>query len=248
MTALQKQVDSSLKINPHNAWSQKFWDDLTPYKNRISEHPFFVNMASGQLTVKSFRYALLYFYPLVAHFPSFMALALAKATHFSESGVPETRDWLIQNIKVEERHLNWYRDWAGGFGIAVAELDSVKPSAAMNAVNHFLWNINTRASLCESLAATNLAIEWATGDWSSRVYKGIQAYTVHPEVSINKRTIAWLRAHAHYDDLHPYEAMELIKRLTDGSPALQQRAFNAAKEGLAYYEMALDACYKIHLE
>ena len=248
MTALQKQVDSSLKINPHNVWSQQFWDDLTPYKNRISEHPFFVNMASGQLTVKSFRYALLHFYPLVAHFPSYMALALAKATHFSESGVPETRDWLIQNIKVEERHLNWYRDWAGGFGIAVAELDSVKPSAAMNAVNHFLWNINTRASLCESLAATNLAIEWATGDWSSRVYKGIQAYTVHPEVSINKRTIAWLRAHAHYDDLHPYEAMELIKRLADGSPALQQRAFNAAKEGLAYYEMALDACYKIHLE
>jgi hypothetical protein len=33
-------------------------------------------------------------------------------------------------------------------------------------------------------------------------------YTNHPEVTIDKRSLAWLRAHAHYDDLHPYEAME----------------------------------------
>lgn len=44
-----------------------------------------------------------------------MAGALAKATAFAEPGVTETRDWLIQNIKVEERHLQWYRDWAKGF-------------------------------------------------------------------------------------------------------------------------------------
>lgn len=86
------------------------------------------------------------------------------------------------------------------------------------------------------------------GDWSSKVYEGIQAYTVHSEVSINKRTTAWLRAHAHYDDLHPYEAMELIKRLCEGQPAMQERAFWAAQEGLAYYEQALDACHQIHLE
>ena len=249
MTAISKKQDeSNLIISSHNVWSQKFWDDLTPFKDRISAHPFFVNMASGQLSVKSFRFALLNFYPLVAHFPSFMGLALGKATQFSEAGVTETRDWLIQNIKVEERHLNWYRDWAAGFGISVEELDSVKPPVAMNAVNHFLWNINTRGSLCESLAATNLAIEWATGDWSSKVYEGINAYTVHTEVAINKRTIAWLRAHAHYDDIHPYEAMELIKRLCEAKPEMQERAFNAAKEGLAYYEMALDACHKVHMD
>lgn len=245
MTALYKQNASNLEITPHNTWSQQFWDELTPFKDKISEHPFFVNMANGQLTVKSFRYALLYFYPLVAHFPSYMGLALSKATNFSEAGVTETRDWLIQNIKVEERHLNWYRDWAGGFGISLDELDMVQPPVAMNAVNHYLWNINIRGGLAESLAATNLAIEWATGDWSSKVYKGIHAYTNHPEVTINKRSIAWLRAHAHYDDVHPYEAMELIKRIGEGKPELQKRAFQAAKDGLAYYELALDACYKI---
>ena len=174
-----------------------------------------------------------------------MAGALAKATSFSLDGVTETRDWLIQNIKVEERHLNWYQDWALGFGLTLETLNEVRPPAAMNAVNHFLWTINYRGSLAESIAATNLAIEWATGDWTIQVYKGIQTYTQHPEVNINKRSLAWLRAHAHYDDLHPYEAMELIKRLCDKDPASQKKAFLAAKEGLAYYELALDECYKL---
>ncbi len=243
---MNAKYEDELQITPHTEWSQKFWDDLIPFKDRISQHPFFVNMASGQLTLTSFRYALLNFYPLVAHFPSYMSLALAKATNFADPGVNEARNWLIQNIKVEERHLNWYRDWAAGFGLTVEELDNVKPNAAMNGVNHFLWSNNTRGNLAQALAATNLAIEWATGDWSTHVYEGIQSYANHPDININKRTIAWLRAHAHYDDIHPYEAMELIKRLANDDVKMQQQAFEAVKEGLAYYELALDECQRVH--
>ncbi|WP_343597704.1 iron-containing redox enzyme family protein [Acinetobacter sp.] len=245
MNAKQKVYDLELQLTPHTEWSQKFWDDLTPAKDRVSHHPLFIEMANGKLSLECFRYTLLNFYPLVAHFPSYMSMSLAKATGFAEQGVTEARNWLIQNIKVEERHLEWYRDWAGGFGLSVETLDAVRPPAAMNAVNHFLWDINYRGSLAEGIAATNLAIEWATGDWSIQVYKGIGAYTHHPEVHLGKRTIAWLRAHAHYDDLHPHEAMELIKRICDGKPDLQQKAFYAAQEGLAYYELALDECYKL---
>ncbi len=244
MTAMN-QYGTKLEITAHSEWSQKFWDELFPAKERVSKHPLFLDMANGSLSLECFRSTLLNFYPLVAHFPSYMAGALAKATSFSLDGVTETRDWLIQNIKVEERHLNWYQDWAMGFGLTLEMLNEVTPPAAMNAVNHFLWTTNYRGSLAESIAATNLAIEWATGDWTIQVYKGIQTYTQHPEVNINKRSLAWLRAHAHYDDLHPYEAMELIKRLCDKDPVLQRKAFLAAKEGLAYYELALDECYKL---
>lgn len=244
MTAMN-QYEKKLEITAHSEWSQRFWDELLPAKERVSKHPLFLDMASGSLSLECFRSALLNFYPLVAHFPSYMAGTLAKATAFSLSGVTETRDWLIQNIKVEERHLTWYQDLAGGFGLTVDMLNNVRPPAAMNAVNHFLWDVNYRGSLAESIAATNLAIEWATGDWSIQVYKGVQSYTQNPEVTINKRSLAWLRAHAHYDDLHPYEAMELIKRLCDQDPVMQKKAFLAAQEGLAYYELALDECYKI---
>lgn len=234
-----------LKITPHSAWAQAFWDRLVPAKNKVSQHPFFVDLAAGTLSVECLKHALLNFYPLVAHFPSYMAMSLAKATDFKQAGVTNARNWLIQNIKVEERHLFWYRDWAEGFGLTVEQLDQVQPPAAMDAINHFLWSVNYRGSLAESIAAANLAIEWATGDWTIQVYKGISAYTEQPGVEINKRTLAWLRAHAHYDDLHPYEAMELIKQLCDHDPELQQKALHAAEAGFAYYALALDECYKL---
>ena len=243
----KKTYSHKLEITLHNPWSQAFWDQLLPIKNRISQHPFFLGFASGQLSLACVRYALLNFYPLVAHFPSYMAMNLAKATDFRLSGVTDTRTWLIQNIKVEERHLFWYQDWASGFGLTVQALDQVCPPPAMNAVNHFLWNTNYRCGLAEGIAATNLAIEWATSDWTVQVYKGIKNYINHQDVVINTKTMAWLRAHALYDDIHPYEAMELVKRLCDHDPDMQKKALHAAEQGLAYYELALDECYKIQL-
>ena len=245
--ATTRKYEEGLQLTSHHSWSQQFWDDLVPVKDRISQHPFFQEMAAGTLNIFAFRYALLNFYPLVAQFPAYMGLALAKAIHFQEPGVVEARNWLIQNIKVEERHLQWYQDWAVGFGVALDELKNVRPPVALNAINHFLWDINHRGHLAESLAATNLAIEWATGDWTLRVYKGIESYSKFNGIEMSKRSLAWLRAHAHYDDLHPYEAMELIKRLCQHKVEWQEKAFFAAKAGLEYYLLALDECYQQHL-
>lgn len=244
---MTKADTQQLQLTPHSGWAADFWQHLMPVKDLVADHPLFVHMADGSLHVECFRSALLNFYPLVARFPSYMALSLSKAIHFEQAGVVEARNWLIQNIKIEERHLAWYRDWAAGFGLTVDVLDNVCPPPAMNAVNHFLWSVNLREGLAEGIAATNLAIEWATGDWSKRVYKGISAYSERADVEVSRRTLAWLRAHAMYDDTHPDEAMELIKLLADHDPAMQQRAFHAAEQGLLYYKLALDHCYQTHL-
>ncbi len=53
--------------------------------------------------------------------------------------------------------------------------------------------------------------------------------------------MVWLNAHAKYDDKHPYEAMELIK-LCATTTEMRAKAFAAAKRGLEYYLIALDAC------
>lgn len=234
-----------LVLSEHEDWSADFWHSLVPLKDKIAKHPFFQDMATGHLDLACFRYALLNFYPLIANFPAYMGLTLTKATELDAPGVAESRDWLIHNIKIEANHLRWYSDWATSFGLKSAELESVTPPPAMNAINHFLWNINQRGSVAEGLAATNLAIEWATGDWSAHVYAGIEHYANRDGVTISQRTVAWLRAHAHYDDLHPYEAMELIKRLCDHDPEQQKKALAAATEGMHYYLMALDDCYRL---
>ncbi len=247
MTSHDGQTSYSrvLQLTPHTGWAADFWEALTPAKDAVAQHPFFQAMADGSLSREGFQFALLNFYPLVAHFPSYMSLNLAKAIHFHEPGVVDARNWLIRNIKTEERHLFWYRDWAEGFGVPASVLDAHTPPPAMNAVNHFLWNVNTYGSLAVGLAATNLAIEWATGDWTIKVFSGISNYADQVGVKVNTRTVAWLRAHAQYDDAHPHEAMELIKKLCDHDPVQQEKARDAAAQGLAYYELALDHCMKV---
>jgi pyrroloquinoline quinone (PQQ) biosynthesis protein C len=231
-----------IAITPHPAWAQRFWEELLPLKDAIAHHALFTGMAAGELPLASFRHALLNFYPLVGNFPHYMALSLARAHQVDAPGVLDARDWLINNIRIEQRHLYWYRDWAGGFGVGAAELDAVIPPAAMDAINHYLWHINQRATLAEGIAATNLAIEWATGDWTRSVVKGIRHYAERGEATLDRRTMAWLRAHAHYDDLHPFEAMELVKRLCGDDAAMQKKCLEAARRGMEYYLLALDHC------
>lgn len=245
MTAREKEEHyGQVERTPHPAWAQDFWDRLIPIKDQIASHPLFSEMAAGELSVARFRHALLNFYPLVGNFPHYMALTLAKSYQTSVPGVLETRDWLINNIKIEQRHLYWYRDWAMGFGITSEALDTVTPPTAMDAINHYLWHLNLRGSIAEGIAATNLAIEWATGDWTMSVVSGMKAYAERGEARIDRRSMAWLRAHAHYDDAHPYEAMELVKKLCGDDKVLQERSFAAAARGMEYYLLALDDCYE----
>lgn len=235
------RYEEKLVLTEHPPWAVDFWQGLEPFKERITGHELFRQMAAGTLDVARFRHALLHFYPLVANFPHYMALNLSRATDNGDSAVRATRNWLIGNIHVEQRHLYWYRDWARGFGISDEQLDTVVPPAAMDAVNHYLWGINRQGSLGEALAATNLAIEWATGEWSQQVVKGMKHYASTGQATIDKRSMAWLRAHAHYDDEHPHEAMELIKLLST-TEASRKSAFQAAKRGMEYYLLALDDC------
>ena len=232
-----------LKLTEHPDWAQRFWNALVPLKDRVVEHPLFVEMGQGSLSLERFRDALLHFYPLVENFPKYMGLALAKTRAGRLPGHEDTKNWLIGNIKIEQRHAYWYQDWAAGFGLDLHRLENTTPPPAMDAVNQFLWTTGHQGTLEESIAATNLAIEWATGEWSQRVVAGVKHYADQGRAEINRHTMAWLRAHASYDDAHPHEAMELIKRLAVDEPA-RQRAFTASRRGLEYYLLALDDCYK----
>ncbi|MZR61631.1 TenA family transcriptional regulator [Alcanivorax sp. DP30] len=233
----------ALEITEHSPWAQQFWDELVPIKDKVVHHPLFEEMGSGSLSLPRFRSALLNFYPLVENFPKYMGLNLAKTRPGRLPGHEEAKNWLIGNIKIEQRHAYWYQDWAMGFGLTLRELEFVDPPAAMDAVNHYLWSMGRESSLEEGIAATNLAIEWATGEWSQSVVKGMKAYEEQGVATINRHSMAWLRAHASYDDDHPHEAMELVKLICVDEGG-RERAFKAATKGLEYYLHALDYCYQ----
>jgi pyrroloquinoline quinone (PQQ) biosynthesis protein C len=236
---LPPRKKNQLQITENVGWAKEFWDNLVPLKDKVANHPIFQNMGSGELDLKKFQRGLIDFYHLVENFPKYMGLALSKIDTTSPKGHQEAKHWLIGNIKVEQNHTEWYEDWATGFGISVETLKNSKPNAYMDAVNNYLWNVGSRGTLTESLGSTNLAIEWATGEWSQKVKDGVKSYLDREIVVPNIKTMAWIKAHAVYDDIHPYEAMELIK-ICATTKEEQERAFNATSRALEYYIMALD--------
>ena len=234
---------NKIEITPHSGWPQNFWDGLISYKDQVVQHVYFQELEKGELSIKRAAKGLIDFYPLVDNFPKYMALNLAKTNSGTSPGHREARFWLMQNMKVEQKHADWWCDWAEAIRLTREQLYEAQPSPLMDAINHYLWHVNTYGSLVEGIAATNLAIEWATGEWTIRIISGVKSYADRGLADINKKTLAWLNAHASYDDKHPYEAMEIIKScavtLED-----QQKAFTAAKRGLEYYVLALDDCYE----
>lgn len=218
------------------------FEELLTVKSQVVHHEVFDLMGEGGLTLTQFRKTLLNFFPLVENFPKFMALNLAK-TRCHLPGHEEAKSWLISNINVEQNHARWYMAWAEGFGISREEILNVKPTPAMEAVVHHLWNVSTYRTVSVCFGASNVGVEWATGEWSRKVKQGVESYLERGLVPKDRRITSWLKAHGTYDDVHPYEAMELVVKCAEDESDLEA-AVQATRRSLEYYVMALDDCLK----
>ena len=153
--------------------------------------------------------------------------------------------WIRNNIRLERKHADWYRDWAVGFGVPASEFErEVYPPAEFDTVNNFLWRICTYGSIVEILAGPNYAIEGPTGIWSRQMYKNVKRFKGAEGVDLSDKTLVWLRAHSIYDDHHPAEALELIKLLATTEED-KAKALGAAIHAMTYYAMAAEACYEL---
>jgi pyrroloquinoline quinone (PQQ) biosynthesis protein C len=233
-----------IEITPHPEWVEELLTFLGPYTRQITEHPYFESMARGTLGIEQFRRGLVYFYPLIESFPKYMALNLAKVPAGSAQWNNRARHWLISNIHQERVHTSWWKQWAKGFGVASELLDDeIHPPPSMDAINSYLWRICTHGSLAEGMSATNFAVEGPTGQWTKSVKEGLAKYRGVPGIEINDKTVAWVAEHADYDDMHPHEALEIIKAYATTAEE-QLRVKQAAKRAMEYYRMALDSCYR----
>jgi len=234
-----------IEITAHPAWVEELVAFLEPYGQRITQHEFFGAMADGSLGLERWQRALVHFYPLIETFPQYMALNLAKVPAGSSIWNNRARHWLILNIGQERVHANWWKQWAKGFGVPGDMLEQeVHPPASMDAINSYLWRVCSYGSLAEGMSATNFAVEGPTGQWTKRIKDALLSYRGMPGVDINEKTMAWVAAHADYDDLHPHEALEVIKAFAI-TPEEQMRVRQAAKRAMEYYAMALDCCMRV---
>lgn len=235
-TSLRKRSKRVRQFTPDPPWVVEMDRALAPYRQRIWQSRLVQETASGQLSLQQVQGWSIQFYPFIEAFPQFMATYLAKAPDAM------SRMFLIDNLKVEKRHAEQWVDMASGFGVSFDELMTTPVIAPVETLTHWLWSITSRGSFVESVSATNYAIEGVTQGIAKTMVQGFVKYHGKPGVSLNKKAYSWMEAHAHYDDLHPTEALEIIKCQATTSE-LQRRVRHAAQRSLEYLSLALEACY-----
>ena len=128
-------------------------------------------------------------------------------------------------------------------GVGLDDLFHGAVPVESQALNHWCWHTCERDSLATSMAATNLAIEGATGEWSAMVCEsGVYEQSLAPEV--RKKGMRWLKMHAHYDDTHPWEALEIVCSLIGrvAEPAYVTMLGRCIANSYAYMALSLDRC------
>lgn len=233
---LKKRTKRSRRFTSDPSWVLDMDRALAPYRQRIWHSRLVQETASGELSLQQVRGWSIQFYPFIEAFPQFMATYLAKAPDAM------SRAFLIDNLKVEKRHAEQWVDMASGFGVSFDELTNTPVIAPVETLTHWLWSITSRGSFVESVSATNYAIEGVTQGIAKTMVKGFVKYHGKQGVFLNKKAYYWMEAHAHYDDLHPTEALEIMKCQAT-TPELQRRVTHAAQRSLEYLSLALDACY-----
>jgi pyrroloquinoline quinone (PQQ) biosynthesis protein C len=215
--------------------------DTERAKMRVVDHELFSLMRDAKLPIAAMRQFLKGVWPTIEQFPQFMSINLKKVSHGTSAGEDLARRYLIHNIRVEQKHAEYWVEWARSVDLELADLRESDDVEGLAALSHWCWYVCDRASLAVAIAATNYAVEGATGEWSCVVCAKTTYAESLPE-HLRAPAMRWLRVHAEYDDTHPWEALEIVGTLLGHAPSAAEidRVRRAIRTSYVYMEMALD--------
>lgn len=232
-----------MELSSYPQWLQDAISGCSDARHAVVAHEIFRQMRAGALPTTAMRRFLASFWPVIEQFPQYMAMNLLKVQYSLGSGHAMARKYLIRNIRVEQNHAEYWIDWARGHGMSREDLLFGWRSGSADALSHWCWHTCERDLLPVAMAATNYAIEGATGEWAAYVC-GSPAYEGGFPEDIRKEAMKWLRVHAHYDDTHPWEALEIVATLMGRRPADRDVATigTAILKSYQYMRSAFDDC------
>lgn len=230
------------QLSSYPVWLQQVVQDTTPDKMRVVDHPLYALMRDARLPLPAMQRFLLGMWPTIEQFPNFMAINLKKVAYGESEGHNMARRYLMHNIRVEQKHADHWVEWARSADLTLEDLRSARDIDDMASLAHWSWYVCERASLPVAIAATNFAIEGATGECSCVVCSKDDYAKSLPE-SIRGPAMRWLRVHAEYDDTHPWEALDIVATLLGHAPdeATVDEVRRAIRSSYAYIEMAADS-------
>jgi pyrroloquinoline quinone (PQQ) biosynthesis protein C len=232
-----------MDIASYPAWTRELVEACSDNKRRVAEHELFKAMRDAALDEATTRQFLISGWQVVEQFPQYMAINLLKIRYGDHPAQLMARRYLIRNIRVEQNHADYWVMWAKACGVSLAELIESKVPVDNVSLSHWCWHTCERESLAVAMAAINYAIEGATGEWASLVCsRDDYENSFAPEWG--KKAVKWLQLHAHYDDEHPWEALEIIVTLLGLDPGTGEvdKLRHTICATYDYMQMALDHC------
>ncbi|KQQ56896.1 TenA family transcriptional regulator [Pseudomonas sp. Leaf127] len=232
-----------MEASSYPLWAQQLISDCSEAKARVVEHELYQRMRDGRLSPAIMRQYLIGGWPVVEQFAVYMAQNLTKTRFARHPGEDMARRWLMRNIRVELNHADYWVNWCQAHDVSLDDLKAQRVPPELHALSHWCAQSCASDSLAVAMAATNYAIEGATGEWSALVCStGVYAEGF-PEAS-RKRAMKWLKMHAQYDDAHPWEALEIICTLVgrQASEARQHELRQAITRSYDYMYLFLERC------
>lgn len=232
-----------MELGSYPEWAQEMMHSANKSKERVVSHELFAMLKEARLPHSAMFQFFVGGWPVIEQFPQYMAVNLCKIKYGRSAAENMARRYLMKNIRVEQNHADHWVQWAEASGVTLEDLFHGEVPVESQALNHWCWHSCERNSLATSMAATNLAIEGATGEWSALVCSSdVYENSLAPEV--RKKGMRWLRMHAHYDDTHPWEALEIVCSLIGNSaePKYVAMLGGCISNSYQYMALSLDRC------
>jgi pyrroloquinoline quinone (PQQ) biosynthesis protein C len=210
---------------------------LKPFRKKIFGCKLIQESEDGTLSTERARTWFVQFYPFIEMFPQFMSFNISKTEDIA------SRNFFIDNIRVERNHAHQWALMCRGANISMKKLLDVEVFPEVDALSHWMWSINMRGSLAESVASTNYTIEGIAHDLALLGLRSFPKFINRREANFCEKTYAWVKSHSHYDDEHPKQALEIIKKYAV-SEKDHKKVRYAARRSLEFFHMALNACYE----
>jgi pyrroloquinoline quinone (PQQ) biosynthesis protein C len=232
-----------MAITSYPGWAQDMVASTLKAKRQVVRHELFACLKEAALPPDAMAAFLAAGWPVIEHFPQFMAVNLCKIRYGRSRAENLARKYLMANIRVEQNHADHWVEWASACGLGRRDLLESPLPVECQALGHWCWHSCNRDSLATSMAATNFAIEGATGEWSNLICSS-DAYEQSFEPEVRKKATRWLKLHAQYDDTHPWEALDIICSLigTRAEPKYVAFLEQCISNSYAYMALSLDRC------
>jgi pyrroloquinoline quinone (PQQ) biosynthesis protein C len=223
----------AVEITPHPAWVAELDATLEPSRQAILDTPVIIDASENQLVDGQIQNFLVAFYPIIHDFPQWLQVLLGRSP---EDG----RAFFEDNIRVERRHDAMWRAMGDGFEVPRERFDRREPMLPRVSTFHgFLTDMCRGEPFGRAVAATDYAVEGMAQRISEKALRGLGKND-----KIGPKGRWWLEEHAKYDDEHPVQALEIVKRCVarGESPAA---ATDAARTSLTLMREAMLAAYDV---